>query len=603
MKRISAHGLYFVLLLCLIVAAMLTACHDTSDEISGEPSVTTSSATSVELQETPVSSGVAIPPSTTQPPSVTEPPKAPDPAPSDPIDADYRYVVLIGVDGAGTFFKNADMPNVEDILVGGARTYSMLSEPLPISAQNWTSMLHGVTFDLHGITNDLLKEGFSYPQDSDMPSIFRIMREQDPSIKMASFTHWKYINTGIIEEGLDVYKHSAETDEELTASICDYVAEEIPHFLFIQYDEADEAGHDYGYETDIYYETLSRIDGYIGQVRETYESLGILDETLFLITSDHGGREQDHGTLTLAERNIMFGAAGHTVEKNGEILDMEIRDIATVVLYALGFEGPDSDKWTSRIPGGLFEGVGAVERHVYVDKESPRYHEPVPTPDYASGAFIGNILKGHSLVSYLTFDGTLEDTENSDPEGNGAISFVDGYFGQGINLNNGYLSMDHVSLGRDSFSVSFWIDTKVSTPNPPIFSNQGADNGLNLGVELYMGEEELHVSISNGIIGMDEAFALPEDYNRGWMHVLLIVDRDAKTVSICYDFGELQIRNIPDKLLNSSFNTRNPINIGQNGSGDCDFKLPCTLDELIIFKGALNENDIRALAEYYLLFF
>ena len=158
MKRISAHALYFVLLLCLIVAAMLTACRDTSDEISGEPSVTTSSTTAVELQETPVSSGVVIPPSTTQPPSVTEPPKAPDLAPSDPIDADYRYVVLIGVDGAGTFFKNADMPNVEDILVGGARTYSMLSEPLPISAQNWTSMLHGVTFDLHGITNDLLKE-------------------------------------------------------------------------------------------------------------------------------------------------------------------------------------------------------------------------------------------------------------------------------------------------------------------------------------------------------------------------------------------------------------------------------------------------------------
>lgn len=586
MKRIFARGLCFLLLLCVLAVTVFTACRDTSDEISKNPSSTSATVTNESL-----GGG--------RRPGATEPPDEPDGVPVDPIATDYKYVVLIGVDGAGTFFKNADMPNLERIFADGARTYSMLSEAYPISAQNWTSMLHGVTFDLHGMTNELLKEGFTYPQDSDMPSVFRVMKEQDSDIKMASFTHWEYINTGIIEDGFDVYKYSVESDEELTDSICDYVSETAPNFLFVQYDEADGAGHDYGYETDIYYETLARIDGYIGQVYEAYDALGVLDETLFIVTSDHGGRADDHGTLTVEERSIMFAATGRTVEKNGEIVDMEIRDIAAVVLSALGFEAPSSDKWTARVPSGLFEGVEAEERHVYVDRESSRYHESVPTPDRDSSAFIGNILIGHPLISYLSFDGNSADTQNSDPKENGALSYADGYFGQGIKLDDGYLSMDHVSLGRDSFSISFWIDTKVATPYPPIISNQNDNSLLNLGFELYMGEDALHVSMSSGLATVDEAFELPEDYNKGWMHVLLVVDRDAQTLSLCYDFGELQTREIPKEFKGLSLDTLSPLTVGQDGSGEHEFKLPCVLDELVIFGGALTERDIRSLAEYY----
>ena len=63
-------------------------------------------------------------------------------------------------------------------------------------------------------------------------------------------------------------------------------------------------------------------------------------------------------------------ATGKTV-KNGKIDDIEIRDTAAIVLYALGYEAPET--WTARVPSGLFKGVTAGERPVYIDKDSERY--------------------------------------------------------------------------------------------------------------------------------------------------------------------------------------------------------------------------------------
>lgn len=593
MKRISACILCFLLLICILTSTVLTSCQNAPDEMSGDNPGSTEPLGDAQASDDSAKNDDDKKPDDTKKPAI------PNPIVSEPIASDYKYVALIGVDGAGSFFKNADMPNLESIFQDGAVTHTMLSEAAAISAQNWASMLHGVTFDLHGLTNELLYAGSTYPKDSDMPSVFRVMKEQDPNMTMASFSHWKCINTGIIEDGFDVQKYTSDTDEELTKNICEYIEKIQPRFLFVQYDEADAVGHAQGYETDVYYETLTRLDGYIGQVYATYEKLGILDETLFLVTSDHGGRGKDHGALTVADRHIMFAAAGHTVEKNGEILDMEIRDIAAVILDALGFEAPDSDKWTARVPSGLFEGVEAVERHIYVDKESPRYHEPESTPEYGSSEFIGNVLGDHSLISYLPFDGNIGDTENNNTAESGKLSFMDGYFGQGIKLNDGYVSLNDITLGKNSFSVSFWIDTKISSANPPIFSNKDGKDALNPGVMLYMGNGSIRVNIADGTNSMDESFVLPADYNKGWVHVLLVIDRDAGTVALCYDFGELQVKNIPEELTDASLDALDSINIGQDGTGTHEFKLPCILDEFMIFDGALDADDVLLLANYY----
>ena len=59
-----------------------------------------------------------------------------------PVDedaADYKHVVIIGVDGAGAFFKQANTPNIDFIFMDGAVTYEAITSTPSISAHSWAS--------------------------------------------------------------------------------------------------------------------------------------------------------------------------------------------------------------------------------------------------------------------------------------------------------------------------------------------------------------------------------------------------------------------------------------------------------------------------------
>ncbi|MBR5616319.1 MAG: LamG domain-containing protein, partial [Clostridia bacterium] len=283
----------------------------------------------------------------------------------------------------------------------------------------------------------------------------------------------------------------------------------------------------------------------------------------------------------------------------GEIEDMEIRDTASVILHALGYEQPDT--WTGRVPSGLFEGVNAVERPVWVDTESPRYHETQPTPEYKSDNYITSVLKDVELNAYFTFDGTTEDDFGNSVAENGKLYFIEnGYFDGAVSLDDGYISLENYKLGKESFSIGFWINTKGSASDPPILSNKDWQSGYNSGFALILKDgTNIVVNVGNGSSRLDFNYPLPSDYRTGWMHVLLIADRGAGTISLCYDFGKLITMTIPASLKNATFDALSNLNIGQDGTGSYGPKLAADLDELMIFGQALTQDEITALAFYY----
>ena len=90
---------------------------------------------------------------------------------------------------------------------------------------------------------------------------------------------------------------------------------------------------------------------------------GIIDDTLFIVIADHGGKNHEngqgggHGGWSDTEKYVTFAAAGKGI-KNGIIEEMNIRDLSAIVLYASGIEAPEFDEagWTSQIPEGVFAG-------------------------------------------------------------------------------------------------------------------------------------------------------------------------------------------------------------------------------------------------------
>ena len=136
----------------------------------------------------------------------------------------YKRVALIGVDGAGNFFRQADTPNIDRIFADGSVAYDVYTSSPSISAECWGSMLHGVTPDLHRLTNGIVGS-VPYDTKSLFPSVFRTIRENDADCELASFCNWNPINVGIIEQDLGVHEDTAG-DAALCDKICAYLEEQ-----------------------------------------------------------------------------------------------------------------------------------------------------------------------------------------------------------------------------------------------------------------------------------------------------------------------------------------------------------------------------------------
>ncbi|MHB1152963.1 MAG: alkaline phosphatase family protein [Eubacteriales bacterium] len=271
----------------------------------------------------------------------------------------YKHVIVVGIDGAGSFFREAETPVFDRIFQNGAVTYHALASNPTISAECWGAMLLGVGPKVHKLTNSIVSST-PYPHDSAVPSLFRRIREAMPDAELGSFCDWNPITYGIVEDNIGV-THDTDRDTVLTTRITEYIKAKKPVFLFIQMDSADGAGHSFGYGSPEHLKRIGEVDVLIGDIYDAVRQTGMLDDTLFCVIADHGGtpfngKGAGHGGWSDAEKYVTFAAAGKTVS-HCEIEEMNVRDLAAIVLYALNISAPEfcEGGWTSQIPGGMFK--------------------------------------------------------------------------------------------------------------------------------------------------------------------------------------------------------------------------------------------------------
>ena len=274
----------------------------------------------------------------------------------------YKHVFIIGVDGAGGFFKKTGTPEFDRIFKDGAVTYTASAETVTVSAENWGAILCGVSYFVHGIDNGMASSNERSGNVKD-PSVFSLARKAFPEAELASIVNWEPINHGIIEADIGVTKETRDTDEEVTDAICDYFnSGESPAVFFVQLDSVDGAGHGYGCESEEYLKQISVVDGLLGRIYDSICDNGLMEDGLFIVVSDHGHTpEGGHGGPSTTESEVTVAVAGKTVV-GGSTLDDDVRnrDVAAITLYALGIDRPAH--MTARIPANLFQNVSGEQR-------------------------------------------------------------------------------------------------------------------------------------------------------------------------------------------------------------------------------------------------
>jgi predicted AlkP superfamily pyrophosphatase or phosphodiesterase len=280
----------------------------------------------------------------------------------------YSHVIVVGIDGAGSFIKDADTPVFDQVFSNGAVTYGALSSKPSISAECWGSMLLGVGPEVHKLTNQIVGSA-EYPTDALYPSLFRRILNAIPDAELGSYCDWNPITAGMIERDVKI-STATERDTVLTPMICDYIREKKPTFLFVQFDSVDGAGHRSGYGTPAHFDSITKADKLVGDIYNTAKEALDMNDTLFIVIADHGGANNEdgggsHGGWTDSEKYVTFAATGKNI-KAGRIEAMNIRDLAAIVLYSFGIELPKFDEagWTAQIPEGIFE-----------DSDLPKYKD------------------------------------------------------------------------------------------------------------------------------------------------------------------------------------------------------------------------------------
>ena len=274
-----------------------------------------------------------------------------------------NHVILIGLDGwAAHDFENAhDVPNLQSLMQGGSYTMHKRSVIPSSSAINWASMFMGVGPEMHGYTT----WGSKTPEVTSIttngngifPTIFSTIREQRPEAETGCTFEWdgiKYVIDTLAISHVKYFKGGWKQVEENCNEIVQYIQEQKPIFFVPCFDGIDGTGHEKGWYTEEYYNYLARIDQCIGRIIQALKDAGIYDDTIIIVTGDHGGHDQGHGTLDIRDMESPLVFYGKNVCANHQIKEPVVQhDIPATIAYILGLEIPEF--WRGRPVKQAFE--------------------------------------------------------------------------------------------------------------------------------------------------------------------------------------------------------------------------------------------------------
>lgn len=267
-----------------------------------------------------------------------------------------KHVVLVAFDGwsAHSLTHGAEMPTVRKLMAEGAWDVKSRSVLPSSSAVNWASMFMGAGPELHGYTT----WGSRTPElpsrvlnsDNRFPNIFGLLREQHPEAEIGLVYEWGGIHYVLDTLALN-YQQQAPMNDEFpkgcTPYAVDYIKEKKPTFLAVIYDKPDGTGHQFGWESPEYFEKITFLDECLAEIIEATQEAGMYDETIFIVTSDHGGIEKGHGGKTMKEMERPLIFFGKGIKNGHEITESTmIYDIAGTIAYIFNVEQPQV--WTSR---------------------------------------------------------------------------------------------------------------------------------------------------------------------------------------------------------------------------------------------------------------
>lgn len=500
----------------------------------------------------------------------------------------YRRVFILGIDGMGNFNRLTDTPNMDALFAEGATSYNVLASRPTISAECWTSMLTGATPKVHGLTNSDM-----HPIEG-LPTLFGMARASFPEAELAAFCDWSPIGDEIITPSSGVNRIDTGADDRLTERLLEYLDTNEPKLLFVQFDSVDDFGHTYGYGTKEHLERITHVDGMLGRIVEKYRERGFFDDTLFLVSADHGGTSYgSHGGWSEEEKYVFLGVTGKNVMK-GEIGTSSLRDFPAIVLWALGISAPefDPDGYASQMPVGIFKDAGVADRYPVIP--SPNLFEASEEPARGTKEHIDNFIDPEAVALNLNFENGIEDASGHcrvTPSEGIIKRYGNGFRGFCGEFGSGSLEVEGVHLS-DTFTFMFWMRTvKESWSRIDLFTTRDGENPY-FTLSAYGDLVQITLREANRRLRGEYMITGNENHEPGgWEHFMFTVEPKIGRITAYANFGTPTVTDIGTPIDN--YFRFDKLLCGYDKSANGIYR---TVDDLMIVNGRL---DPKTVAAYY----
>jgi arylsulfatase A-like enzyme len=273
-----------------------------------------------------------------------------------------QRIVIISVDGLRPDgLLRSNIPRISALINGGAVSYSAQtvfpSGTLPAHA----SMLSGMCVSKHGITWNDYEPARGYLAG---PTIFSVAH--DAGLRTVMVVGKEKLKTIARPGTVDTFRFVPGSDEEIVQAALQEAAGGFG-VLFVHLTFPDFIGHTEGWMSAAYLGIIGRDDTAVGTLLDGLRAVNLLEGTLIILTSDHGGHDQSHGSALQEDMTIPWIIFGPGVT---ESLSLEVPiltvDTAATGVWALGLTVPA--EWAGR---PVVEALGLTAESAAVATAAP----------------------------------------------------------------------------------------------------------------------------------------------------------------------------------------------------------------------------------------
>jgi len=276
-----------------------------------------------------------------------------------------KHVLILGFDGFSTeAFKAVKHPNIDRMFADG--TLSVTTRPVmpSVTMPNWTSHLTGSGPEEHGVTgNDwtLQKHSLSAVEtdaDGYYPSIFKVLKDKQPSAKTAFYYNWKELIYPINKKYLDeVSFEDKDGYRQNYKKAVDFMYNNRNNatLVFLYDVHTDHAGHSFGWMSPEYIKAIEEADQAVGEMLDSLVKKDLYKDTHILLITDHGGIKKGHGGVSMSEMQVPWLITGPGIKKQGITEFQNSNKNTSLVLAKIFGIKIYPESWTGTVPKGIFK--------------------------------------------------------------------------------------------------------------------------------------------------------------------------------------------------------------------------------------------------------